>query len=162
MNERMPKPKAMKMSKWVLPAVMLVVVFVVWMVVRYAFNNSPAGLLEKYIEEKQTTNTETYECDKTDKPYSLVFFYMDSCPHCVDFKPVWEEFVGSIGNMPYASKLCTASVSANNDAMTSKYNVQGFPTVLLINNNSSAKPVKFVEERTIEKLYQFVTSHVSA
>jgi thioredoxin-related protein len=149
-------------SPWTLLVLFLVVAFVAFMSYYFIFHfTKPQPMqqilpmpLEMFDEEDNTT------CQNTDKPYSLVFFYMDTCPHCVDFKPIWQKFRTSFEGTDKATKVCIGEASANNESFLEKYNVSSFPTVLLIPSNGDS-PIPFNSERTVEELQTFIDQNVA-
>jgi thioredoxin-related protein len=118
----------------------------------------------KKLTVRQPSQWEMFEdsadhktCEKTDKPYSLMFFFMETCPHCVDFKPIWHEFIGKAkADMP---NLCTCEISAEHEDLLTKYNVRSFPTVLFVNKSG---PKVFDGERSVAGLTAFVSQHMSS
>ncbi|MFD2670007.1 thioredoxin family protein [Marinicrinis sediminis] len=59
----------------------------------------------------------------------LVYFYMESCPHCQDFKPVMLEYM----NQSEALPVFLLDVAKLEDrAVTEPYGIQYVPSVLLV------------------------------
>jgi thiol:disulfide interchange protein len=89
---------------------------------------------------------------------TMYFFRANWCGHCQRFKPTWDKFVDT----------CTSSEEHQNteiveldvdqpDAkpLLKKYNVTGFPTIIMVNHNTQEKRV-FQDERTEEALLKFI------
>jgi thioredoxin-like negative regulator of GroEL len=112
--------------------------------------------MENFLTTKTDTTSGNY-CQDSDKPYKLLFFFMESCPHCVDFQPIWKKFENNADK--YKDKVCIAKVSADNDDALSKYKVKAFPTVILVKPDKNV--VSFEDNRTIESLTAFVDQHVA-
>ena len=73
-------------------------------------------------------NVENFENDGKKK---VVYFYMNGCPHCDSFSPIWDDF-------KQTSPLPTHKIeSADAGEMLSKYNISGFPTILLLDKNNN-------------------------
>ena len=73
-------------------------------------------------------NVENFENDGKKK---VVYFYMNGCQHCESFSPIWDEF-------KQISSLPTHKIeSADAGEMLSKYNISGFPTILLLDKNNN-------------------------
>jgi len=73
-------------------------------------------------------NVENFENDGKKK---VVYFYMNGCPHCVSFSPIWDEFKKT-------SPLPTHKIeSTDAGTMMSKYKISGFPTILLLDENNN-------------------------
>ena len=82
---------------------------------------------------------------------TLTYFYMNGCPHCKTFAPIWDAFSG-------AAKVKTTKVEANEMTAAHKsLGVQGFPTVLLLNGQGKKKAT-FNGNRTVAGLNAFIKS----
>jgi thiol:disulfide interchange protein len=88
----------------------------------------------------------------------MYFFRANWCGHCQRFKPTWDKFVDT----------CTSSEEHQNTEIVEldvdqpetkplleKYNVTGFPTIIMVNHNTQQKRV-FQDERTEEALLKFM------
>tara|TARA_B100001093_G_scaffold520296_1_gene614429 strand:- start:10135 stop:10551 length:417 start_codon:yes stop_codon:yes gene_type:complete len=84
-------------------------------------------------------------------PKELVYFHMNGCGHCKRFSPVWQEFTDSYNGDLKLKKL------ERNEAgdLLQKYEIQGFPTVLLIDEQGNKK--EFQGDRTIKGLEAFIS-----
>ena len=82
-------------------------------------------------------------------PKKMIYFHMDGCGHCKKFTPVWERFTSQYKGNVQLEKL--ERKEAGN--MLEKYNVQGFPTVIKIDDQGQHK--EFDGERTVEELNKF-------
>ena len=90
------------------------------------------------------------------KKYSVEYYYMDGCGHCIDFNEsgIWEQLNSLEWNNVSLKKY---NRSENLERVT-QMKISGFPTILII-DNSAAKPkimASFEEERTYNKLLQFI------
>ena len=86
-------------------------------------------------------------------PKSLIYFHMEECGHCKKFTPEWEKFVqGYKGDL----KIQKLERKEAGEGMLQKYKIQGFPTVLLIDENGQKKA--YEGERTSSGLKQFIGS----
>lgn len=100
-------------------------------------------------------------CDKTKSPYTIMFFYMETCPHCRDFEPVWNQFESYAQSNDMLSRtLCVTRVSAEDRDTCRKFKIQGFPTVFLVDNKSNDK-TEFKGARTLDALKSFVLQNVA-
>ena len=83
-------------------------------------------------------------------PKELVYFHMNGCGHCKKFTPTWNSFSqGYNGDI----KLKKLERSEAGDLLQ-KYEIKGFPTVLLIDEQGNKK--EFQGERTVEGLKNFI------
>jgi len=95
-------------------------------------------------------NVENFENDGKKK---VVYFYMDGCPHCVSFSPIWDEFKKT-------SPLATHKIeSTDAGTMMSKYKISGFPTILLLDENNN-KLKELEGPRTIAGLNAMIRNHI--
>lgn len=125
--------------------------------------NKTIDKLDQFMNKKESFHDGVRNCENSTAPYSLIFFYMETCGHCIEFKPVWKKFTTEINKSEFASKLCVTDISAENDGLIEKYNITSFPTVYLINNNSSDSemPIVFEGERTVTGLMTFVSQNIA-
>lgn len=149
---------------WVNICIVIVLLAIaIWLYFKLFAKSSPAKSMERFLERKESFNFDGVKnCESTTKPFSLNFFYMETCPHCVDFKPIWGKFQKQLGNSSMSSKVCMSDISAENDSILGKYNVTSFPTVLLVQNNANTKPKVFEGERTVEGLMKFISQNVAS
>lgn len=85
-------------------------------------------------------------------PEKIVYYYMDGCPACQQFNPIWNEFESQ-----YKGSLTIQKIEQNeagNDL--SKYNIQGFPSVVKLNSNGELMDT-FSGDRTVQNLNNFVS-----
>lgn len=136
-----------------------VIVIGVWIFNKmYVKKPSVCSYMERFVEKEHFNGVKN--CEGTTKPYSLMFFFMETCPHCVEFKPVWQKFLDDAKTQTFAEKLCICDISAENDSLLEKYNVSSFPTVVLVKNGDKSVTV-FEGQRTLEGLVKFVNQNVS-
>ena len=83
-------------------------------------------------------------------PKELVYFHMNGCGHCKNFTPEWEKFASGYNGNIKLKKLERAEAG---DLLT-KYEVQGFPTVLLLDEQGNKKT--FEGERSVQGLESFI------
>lgn len=112
-----------------------------------------------FLRKKKEHYTEIASCEGTDKEFTLIIFTMEGCGHCENFKPEWKKFVAQTSNQPWSKKVCTAEMTAEDAETSQKYQITGFPTVILV-NNKTAKRTVFDGSRTVQGLNQFVATHV--
>mgnify|MGYP001185948532 FL=1 len=121
------------------PVVQVAIAIIAILVVRYLVNtliysNFASGMFESFGNPKE-----------------LVYFHMNQCGHCKKFTPEWEKFVqGYNGNL----KLRKVERSEAGDELN-KYQIQGFPTILLLDGNGGKK--EFDGPRTVNGLEQFTS-----
>ena len=74
---------------------------------------------------------------------------MDGCGHCKTFTPIWDQFASGYSGNLNVRKVERAA--AGNDI--DKYEIQGFPTVLLLDGQGGKK--EFSGDRNIQNLKAF-------
>ena len=85
-------------------------------------------------------------------PKELIYFYMNGCGHCKTFSPVWDEFVNNYTGTLKLNKYETKEAGG----LIQKYGIQGFPTVILIDEQGNKK--EFEGDRTVQGLEAFVSN----
>jgi thiol-disulfide isomerase/thioredoxin len=83
---------------------------------------------------------------------TLYLFKAEWCPHCVNFKDTWnflqKDMKGKVNFIAY---------DADKDKdIIKKYNVEGFPTLML---KTKDKVIEYVGERNIDGIRQFVKEY---
>ena len=122
------------------PIVQVVVTFGLLFVLRYLYNT----FLFSYFS--------AFNLEGFGQPKELVYFYMDGCGHCKKFSPVWDQFSSS-----YNGNLNIRKVERNDAGdELNQYQIQGFPTVLLLDGNGGKK--EFQGDRTIQGLNSFISN----
>ena len=91
---------------------------------------------------------------------TLALFHAEWCGYCKKFMPTWEETVAQLNNTTTKNgkKIKCVSVEADkNEAVVRKFNVNGYPTIMVLRNNK--EPVTFDDERTTKNLASFVENN---
>ena len=83
-------------------------------------------------------------------PKSITYFYMNGCGHCEKFTPTWESFSNQYKGPVKLKKMERTEAG---ESLLKKYNVRGFPTVIMIDDNGKGKP--FEGDRTVDALEKF-------
>lgn len=72
---------------------------------------------------------------------TIYFFWASWCPHCVSFKPIFEEFENKVSNNQNV-KINKVQCDENTQEVldyVQKYNIEGFPTVIIVSSDGSFK-----------------------
>lgn len=88
--------------------------------------------------------------DNIEYKYILKLYYADWCPHCVDFKPIWESLKKKYNTLQFISIDCT------NFNPNLPY-VNGFPTIAIFNKNNEYIK-SYEEERSYIKFDNYLKS----
>lgn len=89
----------------------------------------------------------------TSGKYTLVKFYADWCRHCKNMLPAYEEVSNLFENEP---NVQIVKINGDKDGrkMSKKYNIEGFPTVMLFHEND--EPIEFNGARDADAMSNFV------
>jgi len=83
-------------------------------------------------------------------PKELVYFHMNGCGHCKRFTPIWDQF-----SEKYNGEIKLKKLERNEAGdMLDKYAIQGFPTILLLDEQGNKKV--FEGDRSISGLESFI------
>jgi len=123
-------------SKWLIPLLVITVLFVGMMF--FVMYSSP--YLEKFTNSSAT----------------LEYYYMQSCPHCNNFTPVWEELGRRVKNDGISVSLKKYDLQApENKVKVEKNKITGAPTIILEKNGKSTE---YHGNRSVEGLLTFIQS----
>jgi len=84
----------------------------------------------RYISIYSSSKIENFS-----NPSSCTYYYMDGCGHCNKFNPEWEKFVDSYNGPIKLKKVEMKNASSD----LKKYNIQGFPTILFLDETGNSK-----------------------
>ena len=113
-------------------------------VVAYYFN--------KYVLTNMNVENFDGKNFENDGKKKVVYFYMNGCPHCDSFSPIWDEFKKT-------SKLTTHKIeSADAGAMIDKYKISGFPTIILLDETNN-KLKELEGPRTVAGLNAMISNY---
>jgi len=88
---------------------------------------------------------------------TIILFWSHGCGYCVEFKPIWDEFVKQI---PVNSLKAIDVEASDVDKRTTvenelkiKFKPNGYPTVILVDENKNIKT--FTDDRNVSNLNRF-------
>jgi thioredoxin-like negative regulator of GroEL len=84
----------------------------------------------------------------------IVLYYAEWCGHCQHMKPEWDKFKAIAPESVNVAQV----ESSNIPKLEYNPNVEGYPTIKMYHNNKEVG--KFEEERTKEKMLNFVKHHI--
>ena len=82
----------------------------------------------------------------------IVYYYMNGCPACQQFNPIWDDFSSKYNGEMSIEKI--EQNEAGNDLTA--YNIKGFPTVIKLNAQNGLVDT-FSGPRTVENLNTFAS-----
>ena len=80
----------------------------------------------------------------------VLYFFMEGCKYCKIFEKTWEKLQDNIKNVKFMKIN-----GPENTRMSSKYNINSYPTIVLVSNKSHET---FEEKRTYSNLKKFITN----
>lgn len=84
-------------------------------------------------------------------PKTCTYYYMNNCGYCEKFTPEWDKFVNNYNGPVILNKK---ERTETDEGELEKYNVQGFPTVILCDENGEYK--EFNGDRNSNGLIEFI------
>lgn len=122
-------------------------------------NNQLDFMIEKTSESINMGNSLNSTTQSQNSPFILYYFYLPTCPHCINFYPSWNELCDRISSIPGLTTIAIDSSKSENENLSFYYNVSNFPTIILVT------PDKNIEypgnlPRTVENIYTFVLSNI--
>jgi thiol-disulfide isomerase/thioredoxin len=138
----------------ILIIVLLFVAFITYYVYTKYYSSK---LLELYKPNNEKMPVWTK--DGNTNEVELMFFFANWCPHCKTAKPEWEKAKTQYNNtimdgykILFIDVDCTQPDSKIT-AMMDKYNIEGYPTIILIKNN---EVITYDAKVTYDHLVQFL------
>tara|TARA_Y100000816_G_C25734773_1_gene386855 strand:+ start:47 stop:511 length:465 start_codon:yes stop_codon:yes gene_type:complete len=96
-----------------------------------------------------------------------VYYYWKKCGHCKTFSPVWDEVKNEINtnnNYTNIKNNCELIKKEKDDFGASgeieKFNIEGFPCVLILNSDSSNKLHEYQGDRSKDNLLQWLQGNI--
>jgi len=98
--------------------------------------------------------------DFVDKPNNLLIFYAEWCGYCRTAMPAFQKLKNDYNNQTINGKTISIELieGDKNKNLMSKYNVGGFPTVLL--EKSNGQIVKYQGNRSYDDLVVFLRQNI--
>jgi hypothetical protein len=127
--------------------IMVVVAFIVLSVGLYAYS--------VYASRNKREGFKEMGSGCADARYALIFFYMTTCPHCVSFRPEWDKCAKAADSGKFGKNICLREYSADVRDITAKYDIDGYPTVILEDTKTGKKTV-YDGPRTMAGLVDFI------
>ena len=104
---------------------------------------------KKYLDLKNSK----VQTGGSENKVNLILFKAEWCGHCQNFKPTWESLQKNLNNVNFV----TYDADSNENEMQ-KYNVEGFPTIML---EKDQKLIEFNKERNIGNILEFVNENLN-
>jgi thioredoxin domain-containing protein 5 len=121
-----------------------ILVLIFWTFLIFLFLNE---LFAKQNDTSKNTN-ETFKNIQENK-ITVYNFNTTWCGHSKNFQPVWDKFVESISTTDNVTAIDAKCDTNINDKLVKKYDVEGFPTVIIDQGNTF---IKYSGERSVNGL----------
>ena len=109
------------------------------------------------IANKQIIQESFFNSDN--KRYSVEYYYMDTCGHCVEFNNsgIWEK----LNNITWVNVTLKKYNRSENLDRVNELNISSFPTIIVVDNSSGTPNIieSFEEERTYDKIFKFIKKY---
>lgn len=95
-----------------------------------------------------TINRESF----TENNAELHYYSLSTCPHCLDFDPVWQQFEKK-------TERCHKYVVDKDEIgrnKADKYNIVSYPTIIVVKND---KPIEELNDRTCGSMRKLCQKH---
>ena len=107
------------------------------------------------IANKQTIQEHFFN----NKRYSVEYYYMDTCGHCIEFNDsgIWER----LNNTTWVNVSLNKYNRSENLERVKLLNISSFPTIIVIDRSINNDTIidSFEEERTYDKLFNFIKKY---
>ena len=107
------------------------------------------------------SNKQTIEgfFNSDNKKYSVEYYYMEGCGHCVEFNNsgIWEQ----LKNNTWANVSLKKYNRSENLERVNDLNISSFPTIIVVDNSTGSPNIiaSFEEERTYDKIFNFIKKY---
>jgi thiol-disulfide isomerase/thioredoxin len=100
-------------------------------------------------EPRHMANLENQE------PIKVYNFNTEWCGYSRKFQPIWEDFADNVKNNMNIKAIDVKCDNDQNKDLCNKYNIQGFPTVIIVKNN---QPHEYSGNRTVDDLINTINN----
>jgi hypothetical protein len=107
------------------------------------------------------SNKQTIEgfFNSDNKKYSVEYFYMEGCGHCIEFNDsgIWEQ----LNNNAWANVSLKKYNRSENLERVNELNISSFPTIIVVDSSTGSPNIiaSFEEERTYDKIFNFIKKY---
>ena len=141
------------LSKYMFLIIIVVAIFLALSVYIYK-KYIKTKLNPTYVANREYT---TGDSDAETESVDLYFFYTNWCPHCKKALPVWKQFKEQLkGQKVNGKRVNFIDVDCEKDTTTAdKFNVKGYPTIKLVNNNQI---IEYDAKPDVDTLTEFINT----
>lgn len=104
----------------------------------------------------ENSSSEKSSTSSTGSKVSIEYFYMESCPYCVEFNDVWDK----VTQDPKYAGMSFAKRNIKEDMeLANKHNINSAPTVVAVDKKSGAIVSQFTDARDVAHFSNFVSRY---
>jgi len=111
-----------------------------------------ATLIKHNRDYEKFSNPQTESFFSQSREKSLILFYAPWCGHCKSIMPIWDRF--SDENQGKTNVHLSKVDCEDNPNMAKKYNIEGFPTILYLENGDIREV--YTGSRTLAAIVEFL------
>ncbi|KEG08580.1 putative protein disulfide isomerase [Trypanosoma grayi] len=111
----------------------------------------------KYVTQLDKDNYDAIALDDTKDTF--IMFYAPWCGHCKKLHPIFERLAMVYKDEP---DVVIASLNADdsaNAAVRSRYEIDGFPTLVFLSKGMKDKPIYYNKDRELDAFVKFLNAH---
>lgn len=140
----MAKKSFFKSDIFIMIAIIMFLLFAI--VILFAYNKNK--IMESFTGESSNIK------------YIMEYYYMEECYYCKEFNKsgVWKKLNDNYGNSIIEFKKYN---SQDFKDRIEKYNITGYPTIIMIDKTSDEKLEEYNGDRSYEKMKVFVDKYVN-
>lgn len=135
--------------------ILLVIVFSLCKYNKQSFTELIQNLKVPVFSSLNSNSNTVEKLSHKNKNIKILFLFAKWCGHCNAFKPEWAKFENWANENNIACEKVEADTEDNKHLLT-KYNIEGFPTILCIDSNTGEKIMEYNSERTSNALERWV------
>lgn len=99
---------------------------------------------------------EPFENSSSTSNVNIEYFYMESCPYCIEFDPVWK----TVSEDPQYNSITFIKRNIKENAdLASKHNINSAPTIVAVDKTSGNVVSQFTEARDVANFSNFVSTY---
>lgn len=140
-------------------AIILLIILVIWFI-GWIFKKKPVPANNQPTNQPinaPSNNAVASPNNLSNTPFVLYYFYSQSCPHCINFAPAWNEIVNRLKNIKGLSIRTVDTNKPENEKLAFYYNITGSPTVILVTPDNT---LEYSGNRSASDVYNFVVTNL--
>ena len=149
-------------SKKIMVGIFIFIVFII-VIIWWMRRRKPAGTFDDVANSMNRNDTssgspDVQNAENSGKEALIYFFHADWCPHCKKAQPEWDTFKMSHHNkvkngyiIKCISVDCTDDKESTAKQLINEYNVESYPTVKMVKDNTTIDYDASVKTESLKK-----------